>query len=239
MTAFVGKSAPLYDKLMSSGKNILIAGMTGSGKSTVLNGIVNSILYEDSAKHQIVLVDLKRVELGKYQNTAHCIGVAKTPREIAIVLDYLRQIINDRFNEMEERGIDIWDGSIIHLIVDELAEMMLNGKELSDALQSICQMGRAAGVQVICATQCPLATVIPTRIKVNFPIIVGLHTASARHSRNILEVKGCEELRMPDPKRNIAGEALILYPTEGIERVTIPRIPKEWLDKIIEVNRRV
>ena len=117
MPDFVGKTAPIYDELMQSGKNILIAGMTGSGKSTILNGIINSILYEDAAKHQMLLVDLKRVEFSKYRNTAHCIGFAKTPSEIAILLDYLKRTIDDRLDEMEQRNIDLWDGMIIHLII--------------------------------------------------------------------------------------------------------------------------
>lgn len=231
MNDFVGKVAPLYDELAFSGQNILIAGMTGSGKSTILNGIINSILYEDAAEHQLLLVDLKRVEFSKFRNTAHCIGFAKTPSEIAILLDYLKRVISERLDEMERRGIELWDGMTIHLIIDEMAELMLNGKEFSSALQSICQMGRAAGIQVICATQCPLAKVIPTEIKVNFAIIIGLHTAKAQHSRNILDINGCETLPM-------YGQALVLYPTRGIERVRVPQIPKEYLDKIIEINQR-
>lgn len=231
MAEFVGVTAPLYNNLMRSGKNILIAGMTGSGKSTVLNGIINSILYEDNADHQMLLVDLKRVEFSKYKNTAHCMGFAKTPGEITVLLDYLRRTIIDRLDDMEKRGLEQWDGMTIHLIIDEMAELMLNGREFADALQSICQMGRAAGVQVICATQCPLATVIPTRIKVNFAIIIGLHTAKAQHSRNIIDVNGCEELPM-------FGQALILYPTTGLERVRVPMIPKEWLQKIIEADSK-
>lgn len=232
MTEFVGVTAPLYDELMNSGKNILIAGMTGSGKSTILNGIINSILYEDAANHQLLLVDLKRVEFSKYRNTAHCIGLAKTPAEVTILLDYLQRTIAERLDEMERRGLEQWDGMVIHLVVDEMAELMLNGREFSDALQSICQMGRAAGIQVICATQCPLATVIPTRIKVNFAIIIGLHTAKAQHSRNIIDVNGCEQLPM-------YGQALILYPTTGLKRVRVPMIPKDWLKKVIEADARI
>jgi S-DNA-T family DNA segregation ATPase FtsK/SpoIIIE len=239
MEEFVGITAKLYNKLMRSGKNILIAGTTGSGKSTMLDGIINSILYEDAAEHQLVLIDLKRVTLGKYSNTAHCIGFAKKDSDVPWLLDGLRKIIDKRLDSMDGRGIELWDGATIHLCIDEMAELMLNDKEVANKLQSICQIGRAAGVQVICATQCPLTTVIPTRIKVNFPIVVGLHTVSARHSRNILEVSGCEGLRMPDAKNNISGEALILYPPFELERVTVPKIPEDSLETIIKRNQRV
>lgn len=228
---FVGVTAELYDDLIARGQHILIAGMTGSGKSVIMNGMINSVLYKNAANHQIILIDLKRVEFSKYRNTAHCIAFAKTIPEIWNTLYYLSNIIDTRFEEMEKREITEWDGTIIHVFVDEMAELMLKGKDLASQFQSICEIGRAAGVQVICATQCPLARVIPTEIKVNFPIIIGLHTSSARHSRNILEVSGCENLPM-------YGEALIQYPTVGIKRVTVPMIEPEWLQKIIEINQR-
>lgn len=231
MEEFVGITAKLYDEMVDRNQHILIAGMTGSGKSVMLNGIINSILYKDAAEHQMVLIDLKRVEFSKYKNTAHCISFAKTMGEISYILDYIRELIDERFEEMDNKGIDTWDGTIIHLIVDEMAELMLKGRDLATKFQSICEIGRAAGIQVVCATQCPLAKVIPTEIKVNFPIIVGLHTRSARDSRNILEVKGCEDLPM-------YGEALILYPTVGIKRTQVPKIDDEWIRKIIEADRR-
>ena len=224
-----GLIAPLYEELITSGQNILIAGMTGSGKSVILNGLINSILYEDNADHQMVLVDLKMVEFNKYKHTTHCMDCATTPDEAVQVLNGLRNIIQERLEEMEERGLVNWDGTKIHLLVDEAAELMLEGKEASVLLQRICQIGRAAGVQVVMATQCPLASVIPTKIKVNFPIIIGLHTATAQHSRNILERSGCE--RLP-----LFGEALILRPMTGVKREKIPMIPEEWLTKIIELR---
>ena len=228
---FVGVTAKLYDDLINRNQHILIAGMTGSGKSVIMNGMINSVLYKDAAKHQLVLIDLKRVEFSKYRNTAHCIAFAKTIPEIWNTLYYLSGMIDARFEEMENREIVEWDGPIIHVFVDEMAELMLKGKDLAKQFQSICEIGRAAGVQVVCATQCPLAKVIPTEIKVNFPIIVGLHTSSARHSRNILEVNGCENLPM-------YGEALIQYPTIGIKRVKVPMIEEEWLQKIIKADQR-
>lgn len=232
MGEFVGVTAKLYDDLINRNQHILIAGMTGSGKSVIMNGMINSVLYKSAAKHQLILIDLKRVEFSKYRNTVHCISFAKTIPEIWRTLMYLSEVIDNRFEEMESKEQTEWDGPILHVFVDEMAELMLKGKELASKFQSICEIGRAAGVQVICATQCPLAKVIPTEIKVNFPIIIGLHTSSARHSRNILEVNGCENLPM-------YGEALIQYPTVGVKRVNVPMIDEEWLRKIIEADQRV
>lgn len=231
MEEFVGVTAKLYEDLLNRNQNILIAGMCGSGKSVILNGIINSILYEDKNKHQMVLCDVKMVEFSKYAKTKHCMECAITPYDVERALLGVINIITYRLNDMKNRGLDKWDGTIVHLIIDEMADLILTNKKTSEHLQRICQIGRAAGIQVIVATQCPLASVIPTKIKVNFPILIGLHTATAQHSRNILEVSGCEELPM-------YGEALIMYPTTGIERVTVPMIPSEWLHKIIEADKK-
>ena len=71
-----GKVGILYEDLINRGQHILIAGMTGSGKSVLLNGIINSILYRSASDHKMVLIDVKRVEFNKYRNTRHCIKVA-------------------------------------------------------------------------------------------------------------------------------------------------------------------
>lgn len=231
METFVGVTAPIYEDLVNSGKHILIAGMTGSGKSVLMNGMINSIILKDRSKHSTVLCDVKMVEFGKYENTKHCLRCATSPEEVEQTLSGVLDMINLRLRLMKERGARTYEGTTVHLFVDELADLVLTSKKSTQLLQRICQIGRAAGVQVICATQCPLASVIPTKIKVNFPIIIGLHTATAQQSRNILEMKGCEELPM-------FGEALIMYPTTGVKRERVPMIPEYELDRIIAHDRR-
>lgn len=226
-----GVTATLYEELINRGQNILIAGTTGSGKSVLLNGIINSILYENPAKHQMVLIDLKIVEFSQFKNTAHCISCATSKNEAEMALAYVYDLIKMRLKNMEKRGIKNFDGTKIHLIIDEMAELMLDSKDCAKLLQRICQIGRAAGVQVICATQCPLSSVIPTKIKVNFNIVIGLHTRTAQDSRNILGETGCEKLPM-------YGQALILRPGQEIVKEKIQMIPEEWLQRIIEYRTR-
>ena len=234
MTKFAGVTYPLFDNLIErgdSGQNILIAGMCGSGKSSFTHGMINSILYKNGYEHKLVLIDPKYVEFGRYEGTLHCIRYADTIRDIEDTLNEVLDTIMARLLYMKQKGIDMYDGSTIHLFIDELADLMLTSKSVSASLQRICQIGRAARVQVVCATQCPLATVIPTRIKVNFPIVVGLHTQTAQHSRNIIDESGCEELPM-------FGEALIKYPTIGIKKVKVPYVDKEQLNGIINASRK-
>lgn len=227
---YIGVTAKLYEDLIDSGKHILIAGMTGSGKSVIMNGMINAIILRDVNKHKTVLCDVKMVEFGPYDGTKHCIMCATTIEDVEKTLTGVMRMISVRLKDMKSRGIKVYDGSTIHLFIDELADLILTSKNITKLLQRICQLGRAAGVQVICATQCPLASVIPTRIKVNFPIVIGLHTQTAQHSRNIIEENGCEELPM-------FGRALIKYPTIGIKQEYVPMIPQEELDRIIRHDR--
>lgn len=224
-----GKVGLIYEDFIDRKQNILIAGMTGSGKSVILNGIINSILYRKTSEHKMILIDIKRVEFYKYRNTKHCMKCALTFEEAETTLKDVRKLIDRRLEYMEKEGLTLYDGSTVHLVIDEMAELVLNNKKIATLIQSICQIGRATGIQVIVATQCPLAKVIPTEIKVNFPILIGLHTANAKHSRNILEVNGCEKLPM-------YGKALIMYPTTGIEKRSIPMIEDEWLREAINAD---
>lgn len=231
MEKYVGVTSQLYEDLIDSGNHILIAGMTGSGKSVMMNGMINAIILRDQSKHKTVLCDVKMVEFSPYANTKHCIVCATNLKEVEQTLAGVLRAIETRLSYMKDKGLKMYDGSTIHLFIDELADIILTSKTATKSLQRICQIGRAAGIQVICATQCPLASVIPTRIKVNFPIVVGLHTQTAQHSRNILEENGCEDLPL-------YGKALIKYPTIGIKEEIVPMIPQEELDRIIEHDRR-
>lgn len=226
-----GKTAPLYNDLIDRSQHILIAGMTGSGKSVMINGMLNSILYKLPSDHKIITLDPKRVELADYANVEHSMGHGEEPREIEETLQQIVQLMDNRYKAAKKMGLKIYPGSKVHVFIDEFANLTLTSKRCADLIQSICQMGRASNIQVIAATQCPLASVIPTKIKVNYGITVGLHTQCAGHSRNIIGEKGCEEL--PE-----YGEGYIIYPGTGIKKVDIPMIPEEDLDRIIEFRRK-
>ena len=229
--AYTGMTHPFYNYLIettSDNRNVLIAGMAGSGKSVIINGMINSILYKNTSDHIMALVDPKRVELSFYEDMPHCGAFATEPGDIERLLWKCIKIIDKRTEEMKSQRKRFYEGPRLHIFIDEMADLMLTSKTSADYIQRIAQLGRAANVQLVCATQCPLASVIPTRIQVNFGTIIGLHTRNAQDSRNIIGMNGCERL----PKY---GKALVLsadevYPQEK----TIPMIPEEDLDKIIQ-----
>lgn len=222
-----GSYSPLYYN-MAQQPHLLIAGATGSGKSVVINGILHSILMNHSpATARLILIDPKRVELVQYKHLPHVLTYASEPGEPARALRYAVQIMEDRFSEMQRTGARSYSGSHVYILIDELADLMLTDKKtVQPLIQRICQLGRAARVHLIAATQCPLAKVIPTEIKCNMDARVGLRTRSAQDSRNILGVSGCENL----PRY---GQGYYMTP-EGMDRYQLPMIPDTMLNALID-----
>ena len=191
-----GGHCPAIYADMSEQTHLLIAGKTGAGKSVVINGIIYSLLinYFPEEK-QLVLLDPKRVELSGWRPAPHCIYYASEPGQPEKALQYALNIIESRYKAMQRAGVKKYPGGAVYVVIDELADLVTTaGKIILPLLQRIAQIGRAANVHIIAATQCPLAEIIPTRLKVNFDSIIGLKTATKQHSRNITGAPGCELL---------------------------------------------
>lgn len=175
--------------------HILVAGQTGSGKSVVINGIITTAIHKVPAEVGLILIDPKRVELVEYKKLPHTMYYASEPDDMVRALEFAMGMCDSRYKAMQELGMKKYTGSHIYVIIDELADLMTTDKKrVMPLIQRLCQVGRAAGISVIAATQCPLAAVIPTPIKVNFDTKVALKTQCAQHSRNIMEANGCEVL---------------------------------------------
>ena len=180
-------------------KHLMIAGATGSGKSVVVNGIMYNALYSapvDAANgKQFILIDPKRVELCIYKRLPHTLRYASEPEEIISALQYAMALTETRYKAMQKKGLRLYDGSDVYVIIDEFADLITTQpKRVKPLIQRLAQIGRAAKIHIILCTQSPIAKVIPTEIKVNFDSVLALHTATAQHSRNIIGVRGCEEL---------------------------------------------
>lgn len=215
----------LYADMLNQ-SHLLIAGMTGSGKSVVINGLISTALYKGPSQAALILIDPKRVELVQYANVPHCIRYASEPDDMIQALQDGLRLIENRYKAMQAARVRRYAGGDVYIIIDELADLMTTRKkQVLPLLQRIAQIGRAARVHLIAATQCPLAKVIPTEIKVNFDSIVGLHTRTAQDSRNILGVTGCELL----PRY---GKGYYLTPA-GLTLYTIPMIPEGTLTELV------
>ena len=221
----------LYSTLyadMATQPHLLIAGATGSGKSVVVNGILHTLLATHSpATLDLILIDPKRVELVQYRHLPHTTYYASELDEFEKALKKALDITEARYRIMQKDGVKKWQYGDTYVVIDELADLMTTcRKTVQPLLQRLCQIGRAARVHVIAATQCPLAKILPTEIKVNFDARVGLRTRSGQDSRNILGVTGCETL----PRY---GQGFYMTP-EGCDRYKLPLIAEEDIDALIE-----
>lgn len=206
-----GQYYSLYADMLKQ-PHLLIAGATGSGKSVIINGILYTALYNSPAAVELILIDPKRVELIDYAQLPHTLKYASEPGDMVQALELAMTITERRYKAMQARHMKKYDGGAVYVIIDELADLMTtNRRQVQPLLQRLAQIGRAANVHIIAATQCPLSAVIPTPIKVNFDSRVGLRTRSKQDSRNILGVGGCELLPRYGQGYYMTPEGLTLY----------------------------
>ena len=191
--------------------HMLIAGTTGSGKSVCMNSIIISLLYKASPEDvKLIMVDPKMVELGIYNGIPHLlIPVVTDPKKAAGSLQWAVTEMMRRYKAMSDAGVrdlESYNGIVesegegsklpqIVVIIDELADLMLvAAKEVEESICRIAQMGRAAGIHLIIATQRPSADVITGLMKANIPSRIAFAVASAMESRIILDTQGAEKL---------------------------------------------
>ena len=191
--------------------HMLIAGTTGSGKSVCMNSIIISLLYKASPEDvKLIMVDPKMVELGIYNGIPHLlIPVVTDPKKAAGSLQWAVTEMMRRYKAMSDAGVrdlESYNGIVeaegegqklpqVVVIIDELADLMLvAAKEVEESICRIAQMGRAAGIHLIIATQRPSADVITGLMKANIPSRIAFAVASAMESRIILDTQGAEKL---------------------------------------------
>ena len=209
--------------------HMLIAGATGSGKSVAVNGIIHTALFDSPAKVQFILIDPKRVELVQYKNLPHTVRYASEPGDMVQALREALTITENRYRAMQRKGLRKYTGGAVYVIIDELADLMTtNRRQVQPLIQRLAQIGRAANIHLIACTQCPLAAVIPTPIKVNFDARLALRTRSPQDSRNILGISGCEHLPRYGQGYYMTPEGLTLYNIPMITEDETAAIIKYW-----------
>ena len=223
-----GSVYALYKDMLRQ-PHLLIAGATGSGKSVVINGLVYTALHDSPARVQFILIDPKRVELIDYKTLPHTVTYASEPAAMIDALNQAMTITESRYKAMQSRHTKKYDGAALYVIIDELADLMTTCRhDVQPLIQRLCQIGRAANVHVIAATQCPVSAVIPTPIKVNFDSRVALRTRSSQDSRNILGVKGCECLPRYGQGYYMTPEGLTLYNIPMHPAADVAQIVRYW-----------
>lgn len=190
--------------------HLLIAGTTGSGKSVCMNSLIISLLYKaDPDEVKLIMIDPKMVELGVYNGIPHLyIPVVTDPKKAAGALQWAVTEMLKRyrlFSEVGVRNLAAYNTYLeengqskmpsIVVVIDELADLMLvASKDVEESICRVAQMGRAAGVHLIIATQRPSADVITGLMKANIPSRIAFAVSSALESRIILDNAGAEKL---------------------------------------------
>jgi len=191
--------------------HLLIAGTTGSGKSVCTNSLIISLLYKATPEEvRLIMVDPKMVELGIYNGIPHLlIPVVTDPKKAAGALQWAVTEMMKRYRAFSEVGVrdlksynahaarqpDMEKMPQIVVVIDELADLMLvAAKEVEESICRVAQMGRAAGMHLVIATQRPSADVITGLMKANIPSRIAFAVASALESRIILDTTGAEKL---------------------------------------------
>lgn len=238
-TTPAGSYSRLYADMLSQ-THLLIAGAAGAGKSTVVNGIIHAALFRAPCDIGFILIDPKGTELSDYSRLPHTIQYAQTNADCIRALEYGLQLTRVRFADMKRRKLRMYDGSDVYIIIDELM-FLLNRPELKrqamNLLQDILVIARAARIHVIACTQSPTAaTGLPVNLRCNFDSRLGLRTATAQDSRNIIGMRGCE--RFPDPKAAgvaygyyMRGANMDLYRLPRIDHADINRLVKHWTSR--------
>ena len=191
--------------------HVLIAGTTGSGKSVCTNSLIISLLYKSTPEEvRFIMVDPKMVELAPYNGIPHLlIPVVTDPKKAAGALQWAVFEMMKRYKTFSENGVkkleeynklaavreDLEKLPSVVVVIDELADLMLvAAKEVEESICRVAQMGRAAGVHLVIATQRPSADVITGLMKANIPSRIAFAVASSLESRIILDTTGAEKL---------------------------------------------
>ncbi len=190
--------------------HMLIAGTTGSGKSVCMNSLILSLLYKARPDEvRLIMIDPKMVELGVYNGIPHLyVPVVTDPKKAAGALQWSVVEMLKRyrlFSEVGVRDLEAYnrhcaaagEGKLpqIVIVIDELADLMLvASKDVEESICRVAQMGRAAGMHLVIATQRPSADVITGLMKANIPSRIAFAVSSAMESRIILDQSGAEKL---------------------------------------------
>jgi len=249
-----------YDMVLNKAPHMLVGGCTGSGKSVFINTIITQIIGNNKPDEvEIYLGDPKRVEFALYERAPHVKFVAKTLEEHDYMIWMLMEKMEERYRAMEKEGITdvVGDSRFSNIVVfiDEYGNLVLNkrhkgvvAKRISERIICLAQMGRAAGIIMVIATQYPNAKLVDMNIKTQFPTRVCLKVATHTESNVILgrgnsegaNLRGKGHMLVQNPSTEIGILELqgFYFSKEGINNVIDRAIEKEQKKVVNDISIR-
>ena len=207
LTASIGKDTNNneIDINLTEAPHLLIGGSTGSGKSCILNNIIMSLIRKYNKDYfKAILIDIKQVEFLQFANIPQLATPVITDTEKAIdILNKMVVIMSNRFSILSKKGyrnIQEYNNNEAEkmcyylIVVDELADLFMQSPDIELVLCRLAQLGRAAGIHLILATQRPDHQTISSKLKVNIPTRIGLTVTNHYDSKIILDQSGAEKL---------------------------------------------
>ena len=209
LTASIGKDTNNKEISINlvDAPHLLIAGSTGSGKSCILNNIIVSLLNKyDENYMQMILVDMKQVEFTPYEKKKQLAIPTITDVNKAVdILNKMIVIMKNRYSVLADSGcrnITEYNGKVQEaekmtyyvIIIDELADLFMQDKDIEDLICRLLQLGRASGIHLILSTQRPDSQTISGKLKVNIPMRLALTVTNRHDSVTILNENGAEKL---------------------------------------------
>lgn len=218
--------------------HLLVAGTTGSGKSVGVNAIILSLLYRnDPDSLKLMMIDPKQVEFAPYEDLPHLITPIINAPNKAIKALQVATVEMDRryelFSQIKVKNIASYNEKVsvkmpnFVIIIDELADLMITGgKEAEAFIARIAQMGRAAGMHLIIATQRSSVNVITGHIKANLPSRISYRVGSRIDSKVILDEMGAEDL--------LGNGDGLFTTTNGLMRIHAPWVSEQEVEHIVD-----
>ena len=229
---------------ITSMPHCLISGATNSGKSVCANSIICSLLLNYKPDElKMIMIDPKKVEMLFYTNLPHLLCPIITESSKALVaLDKLVKEMMHRFDTFASLGVKNIASyneyrkqknemimPFIILIVDEFAELMAYKQSnlVEEKVQTLVQLGRAAGIHLILCTQRPSVNVITGTIKNNIPCRMTFRLSSFADSKTVIDGSGAEKLLNN-------GDMLLLTPDfTGLRRIQGAFVSDQEIDDIV------
>lgn len=219
---------PTLYKMAIDSPSCMVAGATGSGKSTTINGLLYTLCCQSPNDIGFVIIDLKKISLLDWEFVPHCLNYIRDVDKVPKIIEKFKQTMDNRYNVMLRDRVDKYIGKQLYLVIDEAADLIDTCPNIIEDLKHISRLGRASGIHLIYATQSPDRKTIPSQLQQNIVFRLGLRCASPLESRQIVNVKGCESL--PKYGEGILSSPDFMQPTKVVVPMVDPQIIKYVLD---------